>query len=650
MLDPNSLAQLNQLKTDIIESKDQGEGEVRGSQRRFGFVKLDDGRDVFLAPDDMQRVFPGDRVKITVHTDDKGKFKAELEKLLKSPLDTFTGRYVIRGQGHFVEPDLPRFNKLLFIPPSQRKKAAEGDLLHCKVSRHPFRDGKSQVNVLARIGSLNEPGVEARYTQYKFNLPREWPKGTETLNDQRADKRDDLRATPFVTIDSAETRDIDDALWAEANEQGWRLQVAVADPGAYILPGSALDKAAAARGTSVYLPGKTQVMFPEAITKDLCSLLPEQDRAALVCTMQVSEHGEISQVSFCEALIRSHAKLSYNGVQAQLDGDETLEHPQLKTLEAVSKALNSYRTEHALIMPEQADFRYELDAAGQIAAITKVLRNDAHRLVEECMLAANRSVAEWFADGPAIFSSHAGLREDRLANVRAVMAEALPELQDCDISTLDGYRQLINATSTSSSNLPLRSIFARMLQPGELSLEAKPHFGLGLERYSTFTSPLRKYNDLIAQRCIRAKLDNTQASLPSSDALQALQDTLRNARQASRNMERWLHYQFLAKQPKDQVYQGHIAHLNGGGFTVELDDTGINGFVEARSIPEKLSFDANSLRLFNDKRLFQLETPVTVKVAELDPFAGKLLFNVVEDEATTPSDPAEAATNTKESS
>ncbi|MGB1907094.1 MAG: exoribonuclease R, partial [Spongiibacter sp.] len=152
MLDQNTLQQLRQLKTDIIESKDQGEGEVRGSQRRFGFVRMDDGRDVFLAPDDMQRVFPGDRVRVNVLTDDKGKFKAELEKLVDSPLTTFTGRYVVRGQGHFVEPDLHRFNKLLFIPPSERKKAQPGDLIHCKVQRHPWKDGKSQVKLLTKIG------------------------------------------------------------------------------------------------------------------------------------------------------------------------------------------------------------------------------------------------------------------------------------------------------------------------------------------------------------------------------------------------------------------------------------------------------------------------------------------------------------------
>lgn len=643
MLDPNALAQLRQLKTDIIDSKDQGEGEVKGSQRRFGFVKLDDGRDVFLAPEDMQRVFPGDRVKITVHTDDKGKFKAELERLIKSPLNTFTGRYVIRGQGHFVEPDLPRFNKLLFIPPSQRKKAKEGDLLHCQVSRHPFRDGKSQVNILDRIGSPSDSGIEALYTLFKFNLPREWPAKQELGEDSRAPQRRDLRDVPFVTIDSAETRDIDDALWAEANEQGWLLRVAVADPGAYIAAGTPLDKAARQRATSVYLPGKAQPMLPEFITKDRCSLLPEQDRAALVCEMQVSADGDITRIDFCEALIRSHAKLSYTAVQAHFDGSETLDHPELAALSEVASALKQHRAQVALIMPEQPDFYYELDDDGRIASIRKVLRNDAHRLVEECMLAANRSAAQWLGDAPAIFNAHAGLREDRLENVRTVMAEALPDLKDLDISQLEGYVALIKAAAASDDELPLQSIFARMLQPGELSLSPKAHFGLGLDRYSTFTSPLRKYGDLVAQRCIRAKLAGSKPALPSEAELEAIQEALRNARQASRYMERWLQYQYLAKQDPEQVYTGHIAHLNGGGFTVELDDTGISGFVEARSIPEKLSFDANTLRLFNDKQQYQLDKRVQVKVTELDPFAGRLMFALVPEAASADSEPTSAA-------
>lgn len=629
MLDQDALSQLKQLKTNIIDSKDRGEGEVRGSQRRFGFVKLDDGRDVFLTPEEMQRVFPGDRVLVNVLTDDKGKFKAELEKLIDSPLSVFTGRYVVRGQGHFVEPDLPRFNKLLFIPPSQRKKAKPGDFLQVKVTRHPFQDGKSQVNIIENIGQPDEAGIEGRYTVCKFELPRQWPKAAPPEQDSRADAREDLRELPLVTIDSADTRDVDDALWAAPEGDGWQVVIAVADPGAYIPADSPLDLAARQRANTVYLPGCAQPMLPEAITQDRCSLLPDVDRAALVCRLTVSASGELSDIAFSEALIRSHAKLSYTQVQQHLDGIETLDYPSLDSLKAAADALKAYRREHYLIMPEQPDFRYELDDNKRICAIHRVDRNDAHRLVEECMLAANRAAAQWLGDSPALFNTHAGLREDRYDSVNKVMTKELPELTDCDITSLAGYRTLIQATANSTSSLPLQSIFARMLRPGELSTTPQPHFGLGLERYSTFTSPLRKYSDLLVQRCIRAKLLTQTPALPDDDAIAGLQEQLRHSRQASRQLEQWLQYQFLASQDKEAVYEGRIAHLNGGGFTVELNDTGISGFVEARSIPEKLSFDADTLRLFNADKNFQLEQPVTVKVAELDPFQRRLTFTLV---------------------
>ncbi|WP_269618562.1 VacB/RNase II family 3'-5' exoribonuclease [Zhongshania sp. BJYM1] len=629
MLDKNALQQLSQLKTKIIETKDQGEGEVRGSQRRFGFVRLDDGRDVFLAPDDMQRVFPGDRVKITVHTDDKGKFKAELEKLLESPLDCFTGRYVVRGQGHFIEPDLPRFNKLLFIPPSQRKKCSEGDFLYCQVAQHPFKDGKSQVKVLENIGSPENAGIEGKYTQRKFKLPRDWPKDCSIGEDIRAEARLDLRDIPFVTIDSAETRDIDDALWAQANDNGWELHVAVADPGAFITAGSPLDYAARQRANTVYLPGFTQTMLPNPISQGSCSLIANEDRTAIVCSVQVSHDGEISDIQFSEALVRSRAKLSYSDVHAHLHGDMDLDQACLSELYAASLALKKYRREHYIIMPEQADFYFQLNEQRKIESITKIERNDAHRLVEECMLAANRSAALWLADSPALYVCHAGLREDRYENVKAVLNKEIPSLTDCDLSTLTGYKALIKASENSESTLPLRSIFARMLQPGDLSLEPKPHFGLGLERYTTFTSPLRKYSDLLVQRCIRAKLNNEVPTLPNDDELAVLQETIRNGRQASKQMEQWLQYQYLARNTSDTVYDARIAHVNGGGFTVELIDTGISGFVEARAIPEKLSFDADTLRLYNDKQSFQLDQLVKVKTSELDDFQRKLMFLLV---------------------
>ncbi|MGJ8687603.1 MAG: VacB/RNase II family 3'-5' exoribonuclease, partial [Spongiibacteraceae bacterium] len=547
-----------------------------------------------------------------------------------SPLRDFTGRYVVRGKGHFVEPDLPRFNKLLFIPPSQRKKAREGDYILCKVTQHPFKDGKSQVSIIEKIGSPDQIGIEANYTLRKFKLPTDWSQDFEFAADSRSEQRKDLTSTPFVTIDSADTQDVDDAVWAEANEHGWMLQVAVADPGAFIPSGSPLDNAARTRATSIYLPGKVLAMLPTALSHDKCSLLANVNRPALVCSMQVSPDGDISDIAFSEATIHSSAKLSYDDVAQHLSGDSALPHDCLKPLHAVSQALRSLRQRQQLVMPEQADIRYQLNDQQKIGEISKVERNDAHRLIEECMLAANRSAASWLQGNPSLYSCHAGLREERLGNVAEVIAAELPALKDADITSLEGYTQLIQASESSESSLPLRSIFARMLQRGELSSTPKPHYGLGLSSYCTFTSPLRKYGDLIVQRSIRAKLGDEEFSAPTEETVAALQDAQRNARGVSNQVEKWLQFQYMQTQPKDHIYSGKISHLNGGGFTVELDDTGISGFVEARSFGEKMSFDANTLRFFNTNKHCQLEQQVHVKCMQIDPYKQQLIFKLEE--------------------
>ena len=631
MFDQNTLSQLKDLKKQIHDSKEFAKGTVKGTERRFGFVVLDDEREVFLAPEEMDKVFPGDEVKIQIHTSKEGKISGELIKILNSPLKDFTGRYVVKGKGHFVEPDLPHCRRWIFVPPAARKGADNGDFVRCRISRHPFPAAKPQAKVLAVLGNKDTTGIEADYSISKFELDNEWPKDwADKLNTVALDQREDLSAIPFITIDAVNTQDMDDALYVEAKDNGWQLTVAIADPSAYIAAGSALDNEARRRASSVYMPGRTVPMLPEQLSAEHCSLLQDQTRAALVCRMDISQQGEISHYQFLEARIISKAKLNYFEVASFLD--EGGEHPHaelLSELKRLSDALFSYRQSHNLIVNGRPEFRIRLNDQKKIESIEPSQKSSSNLLVEECMIAANRCAADFMADS-GIFHGHAGFRPERLEGVNKLVDEQLG-IKDQDFSTLEGYKQLIDGIDDAAQSFPVRSVLSRMLERGKLSTEPKPHFGMGMARYTTFTSPIRKYTDLLAHRLIKAKLHHEKASLQAQD-LEQLQKSLDRGRQAKHQMEQWLKCQYL-EQFKGQTLEGSVCQINSNGFTVRLNGTGIEGFVDTRTLKEKYSFDPLRLRLSSKDIVVELDQAMTVTIEQLDYKTKQISFAMVLEKA-----------------
>ena len=607
MLDSSALSQLSELKANIRADKDIQPGTVRGSQGRFGFVNLDDGREAFLPPDSMARVLPGDRVEValTENEKNKGKWNAELEKLLESKLTTVFGRYLIRGKGHFVATDMPQFNRWLFIPPKARGKAQEGDFLECHITRHPFSDGKAQVSITEILGKETDPGIEHKITVRKHQLPDQWRDAeqaqTKTIEDATLDLSHltDLTALPLVTIDAETTQDMDDAVHAEANEQGWLLTVAIADPSSAIAAASPLDKAAWERANTAYLPGRAITMLPESLSHHRFSLVAGATRSALVCQLQVTPEGEISRYQFSEAAIRSHHKLSYDAVATFLENDDTKAvpddaHTNLQALDACAQALNQYRAKHMLLMEEREDFELQLDENGRIANIVCQPRNRAQQLVEESMLATNRSAGDFFANQAknpqqcdGIFSAHAGLREERLAGIKDIIAKELPELVDLDLQSREGYQQLVQ--TLQNSDQPDQRNFLQalrlMLQAGQLTHSAKPHVGLGMTYYATVTSPIRRYNDLHNHRAIKALLAGEHLAPFSDESLAQLQERIGRTRASARDLEQWLICHYMEQQKlqeklagKPQALAGKVARVTSNGLSIQLSDTGINGF------------------------------------------------------------------------
>ncbi|MBU2887282.1 VacB/RNase II family 3'-5' exoribonuclease [Gilvimarinus agarilyticus] len=658
MLSKDALSQLTQLKTSIVSEKEFAEGVIRATSKRFGFVRLDDGRDAFVDPEQMLRVLPGDRVKVSLTENNKKQLEATLETLLSTSLKQFVGRYVRKGAAHFVEPDLPPFTRWLFIPPQNRTNCAEGDLVQCEVIRHPFKyDGKGQIKVTERIGRPEEAGIEGRYVAAKYQLTSEWDdtageqaqRISHSIDDQALATlaREDLTEIPFVTIDSEFTRDMDDALHCVANDTGWVLTTAIADPGSVIDYGSELELSARQRASTLYLLGHPITMLPSELSHETFSLVPEAVRPVLVCTQHIDQDGKITDFEFKFAKIKSHHKLNYQGVTDLLEGQDSedlqqaLPDPVIASLQAlnqVAAARFNYRQQHGLVMEDRADFQYYLNDRKKIERIEKRQRNMAQKLVEEAMLATNICAGKLFSETPntGLFSTHIGFRPERVAEVNQLIANELPELADKDFSELEHFRTLFRALrqpdTSDQTKARLNSLLQRMQQAGSLSLENKGHFGLGFEHYATVTSPIRRYQDLYNHYALKALLNKTPAPSATSDSVESIQDTLTRGRQATRMLESWLLCQYMSDKV-GTVHFGTIVGVSGRGINVKLDDIGLDGFVSlSEKGKPKPKFDSGRLTLTTPTAEFFLDDSVCVKVKSVDTGARRMELELVDKE------------------
>ncbi|MFN2287790.1 MAG: VacB/RNase II family 3'-5' exoribonuclease [Chromatocurvus sp.] len=633
MLNSDALSQLKGLKNQMESVKEHAEAIVKGAPGRYGFAVLDDGREVFIPPDEMLKTFPDDRVRVCIRPSDDRRSVAEVEKLIDSPLGEFAGQCMRKGKALFVRPDLNNIQRWLFLPPHARNGVREGDYVHCAVLRHPIRDGRPQAKVLKVIGTADTPGIENRYSMEKFDLQPEWPAAKLQQVDaalQRSATADnpqrlDLTDLDFISIDSAKTLDIDDALYADTSSDGWTLYIAIADPTAFVPGDSPLEADIARRATSVYFHGDVVPMLPESMSQDACALSAGNERPALVCKIDISDSGLIRHYDFLEAMVRSRAKLSYFAVDKYLSGeqDSLMSHASpLEALYQAFRALHAEREASGLLMEDRREFRWILNDQKQIESIERFEKMASQKLVEECMVAANRCAADFLARheirGP--FVRHSGFRSDRREELQKFLQLHLPQATEIDITSVTGYRQLMRLLSDPAHTLPLRNMVNRLMTRAELSAEPGPHMGMALPCYTNCTSPLRKYVDFVVQRQIKAALHGREPIALDGAALAAIAARLQNARAASQAAERWLVANYLQRLQASTPgpWPAHISHIHSGGFTARLDDSGLEGQVDLRRDPEKFSYDKWHASLTSSSRRFQLNQPVSVELDSVD--------------------------------
>lgn len=648
MFNSDTINQLAKLKADIEASKDYGTGRVVGSNGRFGFVKLDDGRDAYLSPEKMQRLIPGDVIKVTVIKNDKDKLEANLEKLIEPALNRFVGEYKVKGKAHFVQPDGVSSARWLFVPPNSRAKMKDGDHVVAKLQSHPFKDGKAAVKVLEKIGVADENRFELKYIKAKYQLNRE-PKASVLKQAEEISKqfvhdafgeRPDLSDLKLVTIDSPSTRDMDDAIGiakiTDGDTELTRLTVAIADPSSFIAPDSPLARSAQQQAQTVYLLGGSVPMLPTNISHDCFSLEEGKKRPALVCQIDFDNELNIVNSSFEFALIQSNHKLSYGQVAHFLDPDnnpadkdlpEVPEdtHVLLKELAEFASHRRAFREQHHLVNHDQHDYDYALNDRGHIESVRVRPRTIAHQIVEESMLAANICAAKLLAQHQlGLCMAHPGFRPERIGEVNALLKEE--NIEHGDLSVLEEFVTLFHRLGENESSQLLIPPLKRMLASAELSESGSPHLNMGFEAYATITSPIRRYADLFNHWALRAIIQDQKKVTIKRSELDGLKDALIQSRQADRELYQWLQTIFAESLIGTQA-QGKIRIVTQQGFGVKLDDTGLEGFV---LFPKgsNLTFDAKRMTLQTGDETYRLEDTVTIKISSVDQTKKRVAFEL----------------------
>jgi len=624
MLDAKSLEVLQSLKTDIKASKTVLTGKVKGTGRTFGFVSADDGTEHFLPPDEMSKVFPGDEVTFTVTEQDDGKTRAELESLVQSDLDEFVGVFNVRGSAQGVDPFSNAFSGWLFVPPKQINEAESNDIVIAQVVRHPWKTGKAQAKVIRSLGSsdnnrswysmsLREHGIPELFTDEELAEASK----LSTLDLTTLTDYQDCTDKPFITIDSASTLDMDDALFAEKTNEGWQLNVAIADASAFIDEGSILDLSARKRLCTTYLPGLTVPMVPEVLANEAISLIEGNVRPAMIFKLSIDTDGQVTNLETHTALIKSTGKLSYTEVSQWLLGESPLpeKHEHLKVLQDATSAMATWRATHANQMQNRADYRVKVDGEFNVTHVDKEERNIARDIVEEAMVATNFIVAKWLKDEDAIFMTHSGFKADRETELKGLLRDYAEEVAELNGYDLGDFRKILSK-AYSVESFPLTSVLQKRFDRGQWSLTSAPHFGLGLEQYTNVTSPIRKYTDLVIHRLIKAKLKNQQLEFDHT-IVSELNERGNVPRTVGHTVENRLRYKWLIKQ-EAQTWNATIVHINANGLIAQLDDNGATGFVDLRKKKDKFSYDPLRMVLKFEDFQYQLGQKLSVQIGKLE--------------------------------
>jgi ribonuclease R len=631
-------------------------GTVIGHRDGFGFLKPDeDGADVFLPPGQMRELMDGDRALVRVSNEDRrGRREGRLVDVLERRPATFAGRYVEEQGIGFVSPDHRRMHHDVLIPRAKRGAARSGEMVRIELVEYPTRRTQPIGRVIEVLGDQHTPGMDVELAVSTHGLPHEWPAAAlaeaeahgDTIDPKSATGRLDLREHDLVTIDGEDARDFDDAVWCKATPRGFKLLVAIADVSHYVAPGSALDDEAEARGTSVYFPDRVIPMLPEALSNGLCSLNPGVDRLCMVCELHINKAGKITASRFRRGLMRSAARLTYGEVAAVIAGDRAARSrndemiERIEALHGVYRALSKARNARGAIDFETTGTRILFDQARRIKSIEPTERNDAHKLIEECMIAANVAAAKFLHKHkmPALYRVHAGPTEEKLAQLRDFLGPLGLRLGGGDEPEPMNYARLLKRIAGREDRHLIQTVLLRSLSQAVYAPRFEGHFGLGLAAYTHFTSPIRRYPDLLVHRAIGHVLDggsprNFRYGPRDMERLgRHCSETERRAEDATRDAIAWLKAEFMLDKVGDE-FDGLISGVTSFGLFVELKGLFVEGLVHVSSLRnDYYRFDATRQRLVGERsgQVYQLAGTIRVRVIRVSLGDRKIDFEPLE--------------------
>ncbi len=535
----------------------------------------------------------GDRIIATLHTD-KDREIAEPETLVEPFLSRFVGRVQRKDDRLSIVPDHPLLRDAIQCRPVRELTHSfqNGDWAVAEMCRHPLKGDRAfQADLTAFITNGEDHFVPWWVTLARHNLEREAPAMVESaLNDAELE-REDLTALNFVTIDSASTEDMDDALFVQDNGDGsWLLTIAIADPTAYVVENSELDLTARKRAFTNYLPGFNIPMLPRDLSDNLCSLRPNERRTVLVCRVTITEEGALSNdIRFSAAWVESKAKLVYDDVSDWLEGNnrwqpqDTAIAEQITLLKRICDARSNWRQQHALVFKDRPDYRFLLGEKGEVLDIIVEHRRIANRIVEECMIAANVCAALALREhlGFGIYNVHTGFDPALVEQAASVLKANGVDADPQALLTLPGFCELRRHLDALPTQF-LDSRIRRFQTFAEISTVPGPHFGLGLEAYATWTSPIRKYGDMVNHRLLKAIITGQQAEKPQEEITVQLAERRRLNRMAERDVGDWLYARYLQPQAgTDTRFAAEIIDITRGGLRVRLLDNGAVAFIPA---------------------------------------------------------------------
>ncbi len=644
----------------LVDKMDLIAGRVIGHRDGFGFLVPDEGGDdLFLTARQMQEVMHGDRVLARVSgIDRRGRREGAIVEVLERAHERLVGRYFEESGVGMVVPDNRRINHEIIIPPGEQGGATDGQIVIVELTRQPVKHRQPMGRVVEVVGEHMAPGMEIDIATRSHGLPNSWSSAVEAeiadlseeVPEQAKAGREELRDLPLVTIDGADSRDFDDAVFCERQGKGWRLIVAIADVASYVKPGSALDREAHERGNSVYFPESVIPMLPEVLSNGLCSINPEVDRLCLACEMRISASGRITRYRFLRGVMRSHARLTYDEVADIVQHRKVAARkqraelvPQLETLYELYQALHAARVKRGAIDFDSTETRIVFGENRKIERVVPVERNDAHRLIEEMMLAANVSAADYLISNemPTLFRVHDRPGEERLADLRTFLGELGLQMGGRDKPQAKHYGALMEQIKGRPDSHLIQTVLLRSMMQAVYTPDNIGHFGLAFDAYVHFTSPIRRYPDLLVHRAIHHLLDGKGPDSFAYGHKEMLRlgehcsMTERRADEATRDAVDWLKCEFMMDRV-GETFNGIVTSVTGFGLFVQLQETYVEGLVHVTSLAnDYYHFDPVHHRMVGERtrRVYRLGDSIQVRVLRVNLDERKIDFEEVLDEA-----------------